>query len=306
MAVKESKNKLHPNNKHNVGYDFDVLCKSHPELEKYVHTNSHGTQTIEFSNAKAVKSLNTALLLTEYNITYWEFPDENLCPPIPGRVDYIHYLADLLENYGLGSNSTLLDIGTGASCIYPLLGHTSYGWKYLATDIDEDSLESAHAIIKKNGFEGKLLLEHQDDETHIFKGIIEETDKFAASMCNPPFYSSKHEAMGANARKLKGLGVKDKDRTRNFSGNANELWYKGGEKAFLHTYLYESSFFKQQCFWYTSLVSKKENVKSMYTSLQKLGATEIHTIAMGQGNKVSRIVAWTFLTKKEQIDWNTK
>ena len=25
------------------------------------------------------------------------FPNENLCPPIPGRADYIHHIADLLS-----------------------------------------------------------------------------------------------------------------------------------------------------------------------------------------------------------------
>jgi len=44
-----------------------------------------------------VKVLNTALLFKYYNIQSWNFPDDNLCPPISGKVDYIHHLADLLK-----------------------------------------------------------------------------------------------------------------------------------------------------------------------------------------------------------------
>ena len=142
------------------------------------------------------------------------------------------------------------------------------------------------------------------DSTQILKVILSENDKFSASMCNPPFYKSQQEAMEANARKLEGLGNRNDSKTRNFSGKQQELWYKGGEKAFVHTYLYESSMFKTQCFWYTTLVSKKENVESMYASLKKLGATKIKTIPMHQGNKVTRVVAWTFLSDEEQKGWN--
>ena len=81
---------------------------------------------------------------------------------------------------------------------------------------------------------------------------------------------------------------------RNFSGNNNELWYVGGEKSFLHNYLYESSLFKEKSHWFTSLVSKKENVESLEKSSKKLGVKEFKVIPMSQGNKVTRIVCWRF------------
>ena len=196
----------------------------------------------------------------------------------------------------------VIDVGTGATCVYPLLGHSAYNWKFLGTDIDNESLFIAKNIIERNNLNDVIKFKLQPDESNIFKGIFNEGFKFSASMCNPPFYKSKDEAMGANARKLKGLKQPSSE-GRNFSGNANELWYEGGEKAFVHTYLYESSLFKQQCFWYTTLISNKDNLDGMYTSLKKLGATEIKTIPMHQGNKVTRVVAWTFLNKEEQKQW---
>lgn len=294
---------LHPTNKHKSGYNFQELCEGYPPLKEFVFVNKYQTETIDFANSKAVKAINTALLFKYYNITFWDFPDKNLCPPIPGRVDYIHYLADLLTESGITENITVMDIGTGASCIYPLLGNAEYGWEFVGTDINEKSLNCAQQILKKNHIDSLIKLKYQPDSTQIFKGILTENDRFSATMCNPPFYKSQEETMQANARKLKGLGNASDFKSRNFSGKQQELWYKGGEKAFVHTYLYESSFFKTQCFWYSTLVSKKENLKSMYASLKKLNATEIKTIQMLQGNKITRIVAWTFLTKEEQKKW---
>jgi len=283
------KNKgLHPENRFNKGYDFDVLVKQNPNLEEFIITNKYNSITIDFSNPQAVKELNKALLFTYKNISVWDFPDENLCPPIPGRLDYIHHLNDLLGNE---KNIKILDIGTGATCIYPLLGVAEFNWSFVATDIDLDALDTAQDNIDDNNFTNNIELRQQFKEEHILKDILEEDDSFSATMCNPPFYKSAEEAQGANKRKSRNLG---NNAVRNFSGNNNELWYVGGEKAFLHTYLYESSLQPKKSKWFTSLVSKKENVESLKASSIKLGVTEFKTIPMQQGNKVTRIVCWRF------------
>jgi len=289
-----SNTKFHQKNKHKSGYDLDALCETYPNLKPFVFENQYQSKTIDFANPKAVKALNTGLLYTHYSINFWEFPDSNLCPPIPGRVDYIHHVADLLKSSKTLDNINVLDIGTGASCIYPILGQAEYNWKFVATDIDKNSLEYAQNIINKNELNNVIELRFQKDVSQILKGVLNEEDRFSVSICNPPFYKSETEALEATTRKLQGLNRESHKVVRNFSGTQNELWYKGGEKAFIHNYLYESSLFKTQCLWFTTLVSKKDLVKGMYTSLKKLGATDIKTINMGQGNKVSRIVAWTF------------
>lgn len=294
---------LHVNNKHKSGYNFETLCKVYPDLEPFVFENKYQTQTIDFAIPEAVKALNTALLFAHYKVKYWKFPDTNLCPPIPGRVDYIHYLADLLKSSGITENITVLDIGTGASCIYPILGHAAYNWQFVASDIDATSLKFAQTNINENVLSAVITLIHQTDESQILNGILKPSDKLTACMCNPPFYKDAAEALEATTRKLKGLGNNSGAVLRNFGGEYHELCYKGGEKAFLHNYLYQSSLYKTQCFWYTSLVSNKEHLKSMKTSLTKLGANEVKTIEMKHGNKTSRIVVWTFLTKEEQKQW---
>ena len=281
------KKALHKNNIHNKGYDFKVLQEKYPKIKEFV-IEKYGKETIDFSNPKAVKEFNKALLSVYYNIKTWEFSDDNLCPPIPGRVDYIHYLADLI---GKEKEVTVLDIGTGATCIYPLLGNAVYNWSFVASDIDLDSLDSAQDIIDDNNLDAKIKLRQQFKEEHVLKGILEKEDSFTVTMCNPPFYKSAEEARGANRRKSRNLG---NNAVRNFSGNSNELWYIGGEKAFLHTYLYESSQYPTVSKWFTSLVSKKENVESLQKSGKKLGVKEFKVIPMTQGNKVTRIVCWRF------------
>jgi len=285
------KNKgLHPKNKFNTGYDFEKLIIKNPSLKEFVSKNDYGNLSIDFSNPIAVKELNKALLFTYDKVSVWDFPDDNLCPPIPGRLDYIHHLADLISSEEK-ENIKILDIGTGATCIYPLLGVAEYDWNFVATDIDLDSLDTAQDIIDDNKIEAKIELRQQFNEQQILKGILNEEDSFSAVMCNPPFYKSASEAQGANNRKNRNLG---NNAVRNFAGNNNELWFPGGEKAFLHNYLYESSLFPKSSKWFTSLVSKKENVTSLKDSSKKLNATAFKVIDMNQGNKVTRIVCWRF------------
>jgi 23S rRNA (adenine1618-N6)-methyltransferase len=152
--IKEKTN-LHPRNQHRFRYDFSLLIKNCPELKAFVSINEHGIETIDFSKPEAVKTLNNALLITYYGIESWDIPANYLCPPIPGRADYIHYIADLLatNNNGLVPKGDIvqgLDIGVGANCIYPILGNTSYGWSFVGTDIDENAIENCEKIIEAN------------------------------------------------------------------------------------------------------------------------------------------------------------
>ena len=172
------KNNLHPRNLHRFGYDFEELMLKFPDLKPFVFTNEFETKTIDFSNSLAVKALNKALLITNYNILHWEIPTDYLCPPIPGRVDYIHYLADLLadSNNGIipnGENVQGLDIGIGANCIYPILGNQVYGWSFVGTDIFEEAIENCEKIIQNNPqLIDFISLQLQGDGRFIFKNII--------------------------------------------------------------------------------------------------------------------------------------
>jgi 23S rRNA (adenine1618-N6)-methyltransferase len=304
------KHSLHPRNLHRFKYDFDKLIASYHSLQDFVFVNEYQTETIDFSNPEAVKALNKALLLSDYDIQEWDIPANYLCPPIPGRADYIHYIADLLadSNQGEvpeGEQIVGLDVGIGANCIYPIIGNYEYGWSFVGTDIDEKALQNCKKIITQNP---KLIdvisLQLQVEPRYIFKNIMLAEDKFAFTICNPPFHSSKEEAAKAALRKVNNLTEKrNSQAVLNFGGHNSELWCNGGELGFITQMVYESVKYPFQCFWFTTLVSKKDTLKSIYKTLNKVGAVEIKTIEMAQGQKTSRFVAWTFLSKKQQGEW---
>lgn len=310
--IKE-KSKLHPRNKNRGRYDLNALVKKNPQLKAFVKPNKSGNDSIDFANPKAVKELNKAILHYYYGIVYWDFPDTNLCPPIPGRADYIHYLADLISEYNFGrtpegSKIKCLDIGTGASCIYPILGVTEYNWRFIVTDIDLKSIDSAKKIISSNpSLKSNIECRVQKNITSIFNGILYTSEFIDITLCNPPFHESIESALKENQRKVKNLSGKINDETlRNFSGNSNELVYEGGELNFISKIICESKIFAKNCFWFTTLVAKQANLKGIYKLLNKEKATEVKTIKMGTGNKVSRIVVWTFLSKEQQNEWREK
>jgi len=301
---------LHPRNKHRSRYDFPELIKSLPELRPFVAINAYGDESIDFSDPAAVKLLNKALLKHFYQIDHWDIPEGYLCPPIPGRADYIHYLADLLAsvNAGVvptGKNVKGLDIGLGANCIYPIIGHQEYGWTFAGSDVDSYAIKSAKNIAAVNpALSASVFPRLQSNKNHIFKGIVKPGEIFDFTLCNPPFHASAAEAEAGSQRKVRNLGKqKGKTPVLNFGGQQAELWCEGGEVGFIRKMIEESAAIGKQCFWFSTLVSKSMNVPFIYGSLERQDPIEIRTIEMAQGQKISRFVAWTFLTPEEQNNW---
>jgi 23S rRNA (adenine1618-N6)-methyltransferase len=306
-AAKNTKSAtLHPRNLHQGHYDFQRLCKDHPALKSFVRSNPKGEATIDFHNPKAVQTFNQALLRSYYGIEYWQLPIHALCPPIPGRVDYIHHLADLLKNqYGLRSPkqpaTRVLDVGTGASLIYPLLGRQCYGWQFTASDVSEASLASSQTIIDQNPVLAGIQLRHQSNPECIFEGIIQQEEFYHLTLCNPPFHASQREAEQGTMRKNTNLHKRSHGpqtskniSALNFGGQSHELWCPGGERAFITRMIHESEQYQKQVGWFTSLVSKSDNLAPLKKILKKGPVKEIKVVKMAQGQKVSRFLAWTF------------
>ncbi|WP_425315634.1 23S rRNA (adenine(1618)-N(6))-methyltransferase RlmF [Sulfurimicrobium lacus] len=305
--------KFHPRNRHQGRYDFPRLIQTDPELGNFVRINAHGEQGIDFADPAAVKALNRALLKDSYGIQAWDIPPRNLCPPVPGRADYVHYLADLLagSNSGVMPKNKLiqvLDIGTGANCIYPLIGQSEYGWRFVATDINAASLKNAQAILDANpALAQQITLRLQSSPQAIFSGVVFDDEWFDLTLCNPPFHASLAEASAGTQRKWKNLG-KQTARTAanpglNFGGQDAELWCSGGEEAFIKRMIGESALVHTRCFWFTTLVSKSASLPGIYAALKRAGVQEHKTITMSQGQKQSRFVAWTFLNPAQQAGW---
>lgn len=307
----KEKLELHPRNKHRGRYDFKALIGCCPELAPFVRLNEYNDESIDFSNPEAVMYLNKALLKLYYKINHWSIPPGYLCPPIPGRVDYIHHIADLLGSGNKGiipqGEVKCLDIGVGANCIYPILGNKEYGWSFVGSDVEKPALQSAAKIIELNpSLKGNVELRLQTNAKDIFRGIIRKNEFFDLTICNPPFHSSFEEAQAGTLRKLSNLNRKRITKsTLNFGGKNKELWCDGGEEKFVQRMIVQSRQVSSSCFWFSTLIAKSSHLKNVYAALKKAEALEVKTIPMAQGNKVSRIVAWTFLTKEQQQKWIT-
>ncbi|MEI6893099.1 MAG: 23S rRNA (adenine(1618)-N(6))-methyltransferase RlmF [Colwellia sp.] len=302
---------MHKKNRHIKGYNFSALVKACPELLSFIFKNKYNNQnTIDFSNPIAVKLLNLSLLKSEYKINFWDIPNGYLCPAIPGRVDYLHYLHDLLATTpkALFANKKpikLLDIGTGASCIYPILGQREYNWHFVASDIDPISIKVAKQIISSDkSLKKKIECRLQTNANHIFKNIIADDDFFHLTLCNPPFHRSLAEANQGTKRKLKNLnkskvGAKSQEKTLNFGGQKAELWCPGGELAFVAKMIKESKIYHKQVLWFTCLISKKEHLSKIKLNLKKANVRQTKVINMAQGQKTSRFIAWSFYALSE-------
>lgn len=289
---------FHPRNRHTGRYDFEVLYQACPELKHYTRLNPAGRYTIDFANPTAVKLLNKAILKSDYGVEFWDIPADYLCPPIPGRADYIHGIADLLANatsaktLPSGPQIRLLDIGVGANLIYPLLGQAEYNWSFVGADIDRTAIQVAQNIIDTNHLQKTIQLRLQTKPDKVFHSIIQPDDFFAATLCNPPFFHSAEQAHLQNQRKWKNLGKKNAQ--RNFGGQSNELWCEGGEAGFILRMIQESQDYAHNVGWFTTLVSRENNLAAIYKALKQAHAKQIHTIDMAQGQKKSRFVAWRF------------
>ncbi|MFY0675850.1 MAG: 23S rRNA (adenine(1618)-N(6))-methyltransferase RlmF [Neptuniibacter sp.] len=319
----QQKPKLHPRNPHNSQYDLEHLAATTPELKPFLIESVKGGLTVDFSQPQAVKALNKALLQDVYGVDFWDIPEGALCPAVPGRADYIHYLADLLavDNGGEVPKGGLvrgLDIGMGASCVYPIIGSQAYGWSFVGSDINPVSVSMVEQIVQFNApIKKKIRCRLQKNEQQIFKGVISENDLFHFTLCNPPFHASLDEATQGTQRKINNLNRSKGRRgseaakaakgsngtTLNFAGQGAELWCPGGELAFIQNMIKESEAFKQQCLWFTCLVSKKENLKALQKALRKTSACEVKVIEMAQGQKQSRFIAWSYFSSDQRENW---
>jgi 23S rRNA (adenine1618-N6)-methyltransferase len=142
----------------------------------------------------------------------------------------------------------------------------------------------------------------QKNKDLIFTDVVKLNEHFHLSMCNPPFHASLEDAKHGSDRKNKNLGLKKNN--LNFAGLGHELWCNGGEVEFIKKMIAESVKFKNQILWFTTLVSKKENVDILLRELKNKDVVATKVIDMNQGQKISRIIAWTYTPIDQHKTWN--
>jgi 23S rRNA (adenine1618-N6)-methyltransferase len=299
----------HPRNRHRERYEFHLLIDASPELKQFIRAHPIEGSTIEFSDPTAVKALNRALLIRHYGLNSWDIPAGYLCPPIPSRADYIHHLADLLasDNGGTiprGGRVRIFDLGMGANCVYGILAVAEYDWRIVGSDIDRHAVNWARSLVAANAnLRGKIECRVQPSETAIFDGVLSSEELFHAVVCNPPFHASALEAELSTQRKVRNLGLVTLAGDRNFGGRNHELWCEGGEAGFIQRMVSASTRRSKSCLWFTTLVSKRGSLPGIYRELKRARVVDVRTAPFAQGQKQSRIVAWTFLSTEDRKRW---
>ena len=290
---------MHAQNPYVYRYDLKRLVKHNPELKTHIILNPSKEDTIDFSDSASVYELNRAMLLADFNLDRFELPMGYLIPPVPGRLEYLLHIREFLTNqFNSDQNTKLrgLDIGSGANGIYCILGAQYFNWNMVGSECDENAVKIAKANISPTkSLKNKIIIRHQENKSFLFKNVIQPGEQFDFTVCNPPFHTSKEDALKGSQKKLNNLGREfDKEQVAlNFEGQANELWCNGGEVLFIKRLIKESILFKNQVRVFSTLVSKTDSLANIDKLLKKAKASS-YVIPMDLGNKKSRIVLWWF------------
>lgn len=300
---------FHPRNRYRGSYDFDALVAALPDLASALTTNPRtGARTVDWRSERGVLLLNAAILAADYGVAGLEatLPAGRLVPPVPSRADYVHVVADLLRGDGAGDLAGLLgvDVGTGASAVYPIVGVVDYGFEFVATDVDGGSLAAARALLDRNARVGRRvrLVRQTSGAPHRIFDVLAGLERPAAfTLCNPPFHASADQAAAAASKNAANVG--GGGRALAFGGTSHELHCAGGEDAFVAAIVADSKTWTAAApdaapVWFTTLVSRKHRLKRLRSLAEAAGAVDVRAVQFGGGGghgKIAHVLAWSFL-----------
>ncbi|KIK82447.1 hypothetical protein PAXRUDRAFT_832200 [Paxillus rubicundulus Ve08.2h10] len=283
---------MHPRNVYNHPPDFLGLARRYPPLRSHVFL-THTGPTIDFKSQVAQRRLTEALLHLDFNINL-TLPDNRLCPPVPNRLNYVLWIQDIVKvSASSGDIVRGIDIGTGASAIYPLLAcRLEPTWYFVATDIDRESLMFAHQNVERNDLSDRVCVVDVSSSTSILRSLEEDPAAlFHFTMCNPPFYSSAEElTQSAEAKQCGPNAV--------CTGGENEMITLGGEVSFVSQIFTESLHHRMQCRWYTSMLGKMSSLPKIVDLLREHKIDNYAITEFVQGQTRRWAIAWSFGTHR--------
>lgn len=270
--------------------NFERLAEEYKQFAPYVQKGQSGKSFVNFKDPASLRALSCVLLEKYFNISI-EVPLDRLIPTIPLRLNYIHWIEDLLSNANKDGGDVFgIDIGCGASCVYSLLGHRINNWKFVVTEIDEESKQYAVANVNRNKMADDITLVKVDNKDAApLSVVLANTDQqvFHFCMCNPPFYDEVDETP---LNRTDHRPPPDSIST----ANENESVTKGGEVEFVKKMISDSLVLKGKIKWYTSMVGKKSSLKPLKLYLEENGVKK-HTMTIFKQGKTTRWgIAWTF------------
>ncbi|MGH0162819.1 UNVERIFIED_CONTAM: hypothetical protein FKN15_043942 [Acipenser sinensis] len=284
MALNKS---MHPRNRYkDKAPDFAYLASKYPEFKQHVHTNLTGRVGLNFKDPEAVRALTCTLLKEDFGLTI-EIPLERLIPTVPLRLNYIHWVEDLIEG---GGQRWGIDIGTGASCIYPLLGASMNGWFFLATEVDDMCYNYAKKNVEQNNLSELIKVVKVPQKTLLMDALKEESGiVYDFCMCNPPFFANQLEAKGVNSRSARRPPPSSVN-----TGGVTEIMAEGGELEFVKRIIHDSLQLQRRLRWYSCMLGKKCSLAPLKEELRKHGVPKVTHTEFCQGRTMRWALAWSF------------
>ncbi|XP_020563958.1 U6 small nuclear RNA (adenine-(43)-N(6))-methyltransferase isoform X2 [Oryzias latipes] len=285
MALNKS---MHPRNRYkDKPPDFAYLASKYPDFQQHVHTSLAGRPVVNFKEPEAVRALTCTLLKEDFGLTI-EIPLERLIPTVPLRLNYIHWVEDLID--GQKKPRRGIDIGTGASCIYPLLGATMNGWFFLATEVDDICFDYATKNVEQNNLSDLVKVVKVPQKTLLMDALKEETEiVYDFCMCNPPFFANQLEAKGVNSRNSRRPPPSSVN-----TGGVTEIMAEGGELEFVKRIIHDSLQLKKRLRWYSCMLGKKCSLAPLKEELRKQGVPKVTHTEFCQGRTMRWALAWSF------------
>lgn len=264
--------------------DFVVLANKFDDFRRFVRLHKDGNGSIDYTDPLALREYTRISLLLGFNLIV-RIPPANLIPRVPNRLDYLCWIHELLRKH-LNVNEANerirgLDIGTGACAIYPLLGHRCFGFDFVGTDINSDSVEAAEENVKANKIASEnISIRLNPDASAIFTGknLLHPDDRFHFCMCNPPFFADADEKLANNL---------------NCVIQPHEEVTTGGEISFVTRMISESllSVPRNKILLYTSLLGKESSYHHIKALLEQ-HQVFVASVAFQLANTARWAVCW--------------
>ncbi|CAI4228968.1 unnamed protein product [Auanema sp. JU1783] len=295
---------MHPRNPYKDNPpDFKSLAIKYPTLRKHCTLGQNGRIHINFREDEAIRALTHAIFHNDFGLNV-DLSSGCLVPRIPQKLNYLLLLEDLLQLNNLTERVNGIDIGTGASCVYPLLGAKRFDWNFVGTDVNPHSIEIASKNVSQNSLEQCIETQLVEEDT-FFQGVMEKhPDRvFEFSMCNPPFFEQEetYERFPVQLSPGKFCNLPDYGATTSRPpprsstvAKVNELETSGGEESFVLKMIEESIVYKEKISIFTSMLGKKTSLKPLMQRLHDLPDVKCKNFVLYQGRTHRWVIAWTF------------
>ncbi|KAF9260061.1 S-adenosyl-L-methionine dependent methyltransferase [Marasmius fiardii PR-910] len=278
---------MHPRNIYRQTPDFRQLAVSYPPLKHFLQPHPN---CIDFQDEEAQRCVTEALLHRDFDLEV-QLPRNRLCPPVPNRLNYILWIQDIVRACEVvaGEQAVVgVDIGTGASAIYPLLGcRLEPSWSFVVTELDDLSESHAQKNVRANNLSDRVRIMKATATGPILIPLSDPSQNFYFTMCNPPFYSSTEDVVRSSEAKEFGPSAV-------CTGATVEMITEGGESAFVRRIVEESLVFGTRCKWYTSMLGKLSSVGEVVESLKANSIENYALTEFVQGQTRRWAVGWSF------------